>query len=164
MQNASGFALMGGNFNLGKPGLTAGTTTTYTIATAFTYTLGGKSFSKGSGSNAASPTTDAVTGAAFRAVAANQACVFVFCVDSGGTVKVVQGGIVDNREISASGGSVGAPIPNLPDTLCPFGYLLLQAGPTASNWTFGSSNTSGATGITYTWQDVMSLPTQPITA
>lgn len=164
MQNANGFGLMGGTFQLGKPGLVAGTTTTHTITTAFTYVINGKSYSKGAGSNTATPTVDVVTGAAFKGLVANQACLFVFCLNAAGTISVAQGAIVDNREIGAVGGSVGAPIPNLPDTLCPIATLLAQAGPTTvGTWLFGTNNLSGVTGLTYTFQDVFSLPVQPVT-
>jgi hypothetical protein len=39
--------------------------------------------------------------------------------------------------------------------------MVLKAGSTASNWTFGVSNQASATGITYLRQDVANLPTRP---
>lgn len=164
MQNASGHQVLGGNLNFGKPGLTAGTTTTYTIATAFVYTILGVNYSKAAASNAASPTTDLNTGAAFRALSANQACLFAFCVNAAGTVSVAQGPIVDNREMGTNG-TVGCACPPLPDTVACFGYLLAQADSTlVGTWTFGTNNLSSVTGMTYTFRDTFSAPTQPVTA
>lgn len=162
MHNANS-GLFGGNIQLGKPGLAAGTTTTYTIGAAFNYAIAGQAYNKGTASNAASPTTDAVTGAAFRALLPDQACVFVFCVNAAGTVSVAQGPIVTLSAVT--GGLSAVHFPSLPDGLTAFGYLYAQAGTTLSgSWTFGSSNLSGVTGMTYTFRDLVLLPAQPITA
>lgn len=143
----------------GKPGLAAGTTTSYTIGATFPYAINGKAYSKASASNQATPTTDIVTGAAFVPVPANAGSVFVFMVDSSGNVKVAQGQV---QALDASGAFVTAPqFPVVPDGYCAFGYLVVKAGSTASAWTLGSSNLSGATGLTYAFQDVMTLPARP---
>ena len=142
-----------------KATLAAGTTTTYSTTGVTLYCIGGKAYSKAAVTNGATPTTDATTAAAFVAVGANYGSVFVFGYDSSGTIKVSQGSVV---ALDASGAFILAPqFPAIPDTVCPFGYLVIKAGSTASNWTFGSSNLSGATGITYTFVDVMTLPARP---
>lgn len=142
-----------------KATLAAGATTTYSTTGTTLFCIGGKAYSKAAVSNGATPTTDANTAAAFVAVGANYGSVFVFGYDSGGNIKVMQGTVV---ALDASGAFILAPqFPVIPDTVCPFGYLVIKAGSTASNWTFGSSNLSGATGITYTFVDVMTLPARP---
>ena len=83
------------NFCTSKAGLAVGTTTTTTTANASLYCIAGKAYTAAGASNAATPTTDAVTGAAFTALALNKAGVFVICLDTSGALKIVQGGIVD---------------------------------------------------------------------
>lgn len=163
-------AVQGGNLTLGKAGLAAGTTTTYTITNTFTYSLKGQLFSKASATNAASPTTDYNTGVAFLPLSANQSCIFAFGVDSSGNVGVIQSlpfdlkrGIFPSTSDMAGGlGSVQ--FPGVPDALAVFGYLLAQASTAlVGTWTFGANNMSGVTGMTYTFRDVMDVPAQPIT-
>jgi hypothetical protein len=153
----------GGTFCTTKAGLTNGTTTTYTTANTVLFAIGGKAYSKTAVTNGATPTTDATTGSSFTGVAASKGSVFVFCFNSSGTIKVSQGEVTD---LDAGGNFKTAPeFPTIDtDTLCPFGYLIVKADSTASTWTFGSSNTSGATGLTYTWVDVMQLPVRPQTS
>jgi hypothetical protein len=136
---------------LGKPGFAAGTTTTYTITTAFNFSIKGKTYTKSAASNAAQPATDVVTGAAFLPVAANKECVFLYGVGSDGTVKVVQGSIVNN-------GTAGSSISTVPDDFCPFAYLKIEVAVGGTTFTLGSSNSSGVSGVTYTRQDLTSLP------
>jgi hypothetical protein len=143
-----------------KAGLTAGTTTTYTTANTVQYSIKGKAYSKTAVTNSATPTTDATTGAAYNGVTANNGCVFVFGFDSSGAIKVSQGGI---QALDTSGAFIISPqFPALPDTICPFGYLVFKGGSTLSGtWTFGSSNLSGVTGATYTFVDIQTLPDRP---
>jgi hypothetical protein len=156
-------AVYGGNITLGKAGLAAGTTTTYSIGTAFVYAIKGQLYSMATATNAATPVTDANTGLAFKALSANQACIFAFAVDASGNVVVAQGPIVSNLDLT--GGSGAAQFPAVNDTRQPFGYLLAQAGPTVSGtWTMGVNNLSGVTGMTYSFRDVLGMPAQPITS
>lgn len=145
---------------VGKAGLAAGTTTTLTIGTTTVYSINGKAYSKSSVSNTATPTTDATTGAAFVGVPANYGCAYVIGVDSSGAVKVSQGPL---QALDASGNFVNAPqFPLVPDTVCPLGYLITKCGSTASTWTFGSSNLAGPpTGVTFAFQDCLTLPGRP---
>jgi hypothetical protein len=155
-------AVYGGNITLGKAGLAAGTTTTYSIGTAFAYAIKGQLYSKGTATNAASPVTDVNTGVAFKPLSANQAAIFAFAVDASGNVVVAQGPIASNADIL--GGTGAAQFPALSDNVQPFGYALIQAGPTAvGTWTFGVNNLSAVTGLTYSFRDVLAAPAQPIT-
>lgn len=155
--------LAGGNFALGKAGLAAGTTTTYSVANQTDYAIGGVAFRKAVATNAASPTLDGNTGLAFKPLVLNQACVFVFALDAAGNVTVAQGPIVDNSAVL--GGSAACQFPGIADGKTAIGYLLAQAGPTAvGTWLFGTNNLSSVTGLTFTFRDVIALPPQPITS
>lgn len=141
-----------------KAALAAGTTTTYSTTGATLYCIKGKAYSVAAKTNAATPTTDINTAAAFVGVDANKGSVFVFGYNAAGAVKVAQGSVED---LDASGNFVIAPnFPALPEDFAPFGYLIIQAGSTASTWTLGTSNQASATGITYTRQDVMAMPSR----
>ena len=141
----------------GKAGLTAGTTTTYTIANTIAFAIKSKLYSKASGSNSATPTTDKNTGAAFVAIQPNNGAVFVWLLDASGNVSVAQG---QTQALDAGGAFVELPnFPPIPDTTTPFAYLTVLAGATASAWTLGSSNLAGPpTGITLNFQDIATLP------
>jgi hypothetical protein len=144
--------MFGGNTCTTKAGLGVGTTTTLTTANIQQTSIKGISYSKAATSNEATPTTDAVTGAAFLPVAANKACVFTLCRDSSGGLKAIQGQIVDNPTV---GGVVHGPWygPDL-TTLAPIGSVLVKCASTASTWTFGSSNFAGPpTGVTFSFED-----------
>ena len=143
-----------------KAGLAAGTTTTYSTTGATVYAIKGKAYSKAAATNAATPTTDHTTGTAFVPVAANQGSVFVFSYDASGSVRVSQGQV---RSLDDAGNFIHSPqFPAIPDTDCPFGYLIVKAGATAvGNWVFGTNNLSGVTGLTYSFVDVMTLPDRP---
>jgi len=148
------------NFCTTKAGLAVGTTTTMTTANTSLFSIKGKAYSAAGASNAATPTTDAVTGVAFLPIAVNKAGVFVICLDTAGALKVVQGQIVDYND--AGEFYKGAPqFPVVPDTLCPIGYELVKVISTGSTWTFGSSNQASQTGITKVLVDVMTLPDRP---
>jgi hypothetical protein len=78
-------------------------------------------------------------------------------------VSVAQGPIVSN--IDLLGGAAAAQFPLLADGKTAIGYLFAQAGGTlVGTWTLGTNNLSGVTGMTYTFRDVLALPTAPITA
>jgi len=160
--NLTGSAF-GGNMSLGKAGLAAGTTTTSTIANQVDFMINGASFRKASASNAASPTVDITTGAAFRPLVANQCCIFLYSLDAGGAIRVSQGPSSVLSDVT--GGLSAVSFPPIPDSVAPIGYLYAQAGTTlVGTWTFGASNLSGVTGMTYTFRDINEVPPQPITA
>lgn len=146
---------------LGKAGLAAGTTTTLTIANTTDFAIKGKAYQKAAVSNAASPTTDRQTGAAFTALAVSEACAFAICLDSGGTIRVYQGPIV---ALDANNNYLVAPqLPGIKDTDCLIGYLIAKNLSTGSAWTFGSSNWT-ATGLEDTFVDVITVPDRPQTS
>lgn len=143
-----------------KAGLVAGTTTTYSItANPLQYAIRGKFYSKATVTNGATPTTDAITGAAFVGIPVNAGSIFVFGYDASGNLKVTQGQVA---ALDVAGNFLYSPqIPMVQDTVCPFGYLVVKVGSTGALWTFGTSNLSGATGVTYAFQDLLTLPDRP---
>lgn len=146
---------------LSKVTLAAGTTTTISNTGTTTFAIKGKAYTKAALSNAATPTTDAATGAAFTGITANQGTVVVIGLDSGGNVKAMQGTVT---ALDSAGAFITAPqMPYVPDTVCPIGYIVLKGGSTlVGTWTFGSSNLSSVTGMTYTFVDVaLGLPERP---
>ena len=147
--------------NFGVPGLAAGTTTTYTITTAFNYAIRGKSYNKGTASNAATPTTDVNTLVAFTAQAIGTGCVYLWLVNSSGTVAVAQGTTVT---LDATGAFVNLPqFPAIPDGYCPFAYEVVRLAPSTATtpavatWTMGVNNQSSVTGVTYARADISTL-------
>jgi hypothetical protein len=144
-----------------KVGLAAGTTTTLTSANAAQFSIMGKSYLKAAASNEATPTTDALTGAAFLPIAAGRGGVFTICRDSGGNLKVVQGQVVD---LSPLGQFVHAPWfgPQSND-LAPVGYITVKAATGATTWTFGSSNLAGPpSNVTFAFVDCAGgMPARP---
>ena len=152
--------LNGTTFATGKAGLAAGTTTTSTIANQTDYCIDGKAFRKATASNAATPTADAVTGAAFPAISANQGTVVVYGLDASGAIKCAQGTI---EPLDVQGNFTKQPnFPTTISTVCPIGYLVLKGGATlVGTFTFGTNNLSGVSGMTYTFTDVMVLPSRP---
>lgn len=174
--------------NLGpKAGFAAGTTTTVSIVTAFNYMINSVMYSKGSASNITTPTTDWSTGLAFIPIpiplsapnlpsipngAAGYGGVYFFGVDSGQTLRCIQGGIAP---LDVSGAFIQAPLPptdagpigagTTSGDFCPFGALLVKLGSAAvATWTLGTNNMSAVTGATYTFKDIGSIPGRPFTS
>lgn len=143
----------------------AGTTSTLSTTGTTPYCIKGKAYSKGALTNQATPTTDSVTGAAFVAVQPGYGCIFVLGFDSSGNLKVSQGGAQ-----ALDGGTDGATalfkiapqFPPVPDTVCPFAYLVTKVGASGAAWTFGTSNLAGPpSNVLHTFVDVMTLPSRP---
>jgi len=158
---------------LTKATLTAGTTTTFTTTGTTTYSVRSKLCTKLAATNAATPTLDGATGLAFKplafpasALVGGQGSVFVFCyrnTEAGSAasgIVVVQGSV---EQLDVTGNFINSPqFPVIPDTVCPFGYLVVTLGPTAvANWQFGVNNLSGVTGVTYAFRDIAQLPDRP---
>lgn len=143
--------------------LAAGTTTTISNTGTISYSVKGKACTKSAMTNAATPTTDAKTGAAFPALTANKGTVVIIGLDASGNVKACQGSIED---LDATGAFIYAPqLPLVPKSICPIGYIVLKAGSTlVGTWTFGTNNLSSVTGMTYTFGDLNDLPNRPIVA
>lgn len=140
-------------------GLIAGTTSSYTTTVAVAGIINGEHATElAAQTNTATPTTDA-NGAAFTALAASEASVFVFGIIAAGTIAVMQG------EVVAMDADTNEPLynpefPGIPDTMLPFGFGVIKNGSTGSAWTFGASNWT-ATGVVDTFTDVGVLPARP---
>lgn len=145
---------------LSKVTLAAGTTTTISTTGTTTFAIRGKAYTKTAITNGATPTTDYATGAAFLPVAANQGSIYSVCLDSGGTVRVIQGTVVP---LDATGAFINAPqFGPLTEDVAMIGYIVIKAGATAvGNWVFGTNNLSSVTGITYAFVDVIGEPDRP---
>lgn len=148
---------------MSKVTLAAGTTTTLSNTGTTTYAIRGKAYTKAAMSNAATPTTDWATGAAFNPVPANYGSVFMVGFDASGNLKCVQGTVVP---LDSSGAFINAPnFGAMPLNFCPIGYLVIKASSayvaTTTGWLFGTHNNSSVTGITYTFVDVVGVPDRP---
>ena len=154
--------------NLANAGLVAGTTSTYTTTATTVCAINGKfATTLGAQTNTASPTTDATTGAAFVALAANQCTVLVWGTNAAGAIKLAQGSI-EATEVGVTttvGAFIKAPqFPSLPDDFCPIGYQLVRVSPTGAAFTAGTTSWA-ASGITCsTIKNVCTLPGRPQTA
>ncbi|PCJ39139.1 MAG: hypothetical protein COA71_14580 [SAR86 cluster bacterium] len=150
----------GGTMALAKAGLTAGTTTTYTTTAAIpTILAGAYSTELAAQTNAATPTTDHTTGNAFNALAKSEGCVFVYGIIAAGTIVVSQGAI-NSLDTDANTFIIDPPFPSIPDTMAPFGYVIVENGSTGSAWTYGADNWT-ATGVIDTYTDCAFLPDRP---
>ena len=149
-------ALAGGNGAIGKAGLIAGTTTTFSVG-AFNYLIEGRQYSKAAATNQAMPTLDGATNKAFVPVKPREACNFTFGIDRAGAVAVWQGERVN----------VGEPtdFPAIPFTHAVFGFLRVDVGAGSANtFVLGTSNTSGVAGVTYSFRDVSGQAARPAKA
>lgn len=153
--------------NNGNAGLAAGTTSTYTTTAATNAAILGKYGTQlAAQTNTASPTTDALTGAAFKPLSPNQATVLVWGVNFAGAIQLIQGGI-ENTQVGVTT-TVGAfnnlpQFPSLPDDFCPLAYTVVRTAPAAATWTPGTSAWA-ASGVTATFRNVSTLPDRPQTA
>jgi hypothetical protein len=152
----------GGTMSFTKTNAVAGTTSTVTTTVATDFIINGKFGTQlDILTNQATPTTDLGTEIAFPALAINEGCAIVLgTLTAGGTtLRAVQGEI---EALDADGGEfiVAASFPQVPDTMCPFAYIIIKNGSTGSAWTFGTTS-FGATGITDTFVDIAIMPDRP---
>lgn len=150
-----------------KSTIAAGTTTTMSTTGTTLYCIKGIAYSTAAKTSSASPTTDSVTALAYVPIQIGYAAAFVIGLDSTGAFKVSMGTQVP---LDPTGAFYNAPqLPPVPDTVCPIGYLLVQLAPATATtpavatWTFGTNNLSSVTGVTYTFDSVMTLPDRPRT-
>lgn len=133
-----------------------------TIASTGTchFAIKGKAYSHAALSGTATATTDANTGLAFVPVTANYGCVFVIGIDAAGNVKQAQGPL---QALDVNGKFIVSPqFPAIPDTLAPIAYAVAVGISTlVGNWTWGTSNMTGVTGMTVTFVDLITLPDRP---
>lgn len=134
-----------------KTGLIKGTTSTYTTTVTSAGLINGKYVTTlGAQTNTATPTTDAVTAAAFTPLTANQATVLVIGQTAAGVIQMAQGSIVPTVTgvTTTAGAFINAPqFPSLPDDFMMFGYALVRTSPTGSAFTAGTTAWA-ASGIT----------------
>lgn len=155
---------------LSKVTLAAGSTTTLGSTGTMVYAIKSKAYSHAAWSNQATPTTDWSTGKAFLPVPANYGSIFMVGLDSGGTMRCIQGTVVPLDAAGAFvlapqfGGTGPAGAGSTDNDFCPVGYLVIKAGSTASStpgWLFGTDNMSSVTGITYAFQDIVGWLDRP---
>ena len=151
-----------------SPVLVKGTNLSYTTSVTSAGLIGGKFVTALTAqTNAALPTTDALTGSAFRALSDNQATVIVVGQNAAGEIKMCQGSIVPTEVgvTTTAGAFILAPqFPALPEDFMCFGYLIARTAPSASAWTPGTDNWA-ATGVTCTqFVQIGTLPDRPMTA
>lgn len=151
-----------------KTGLIKGTTSTYTTTVTSAGMINGKYVTGlAAQTNTATPTTDAVTGAAFVALADNQATVLVIGQKADSTIQMAQGSIEATATgvTTTAGAFLNAPqFPTLPDDFMVFGYNIIRTAPSASAWTPGTSSWD-ATGVTATeFVQCGVLPSRPQTS
>ena len=150
-----------------KCGLAVGTTSTITAATATTYAIQGKTYTKTLGSNQTHPTADATTGAAFVAVQPGYGCALVYGFNANGDLVAVQG--QPQALTGSTDGSAAAckfiTAPNfgpIPDDFCPVGYVILKVGSATTNpFTPGTTAWNTPNVGTNTGISVPTLPPRP---
>ena len=155
-------SLYGKSFCTTNSLLTAtGAETVHDTTVLLNFCINGKAYTK-SGTNAdqATPTTDHNTGVAFNTLTASKACVMVWAYNASGTVKVMQGPVVDWDGVAFN---VPPSFPAIADDVCPFAYQILKASSSAGTITFGTSNWN-ATGFTNAIVNVLVLPDRPQTS
>lgn len=142
----------------------AGTTSTYTTTASTSSVIRGNwGTVLTAQTNTASPTTDANTGLAFRALAVNQATVLVWGTNAAGAIQLIQGTIVPTAPgvTTTAGAFINYPqFPVIPDDFCPHAYSVIRTAPSASAWTPGTGAWA-ATGVTTTFRNVSTLPDRP---
>ncbi|MBV8666738.1 MAG: hypothetical protein JO269_09660 [Burkholderiaceae bacterium] len=174
LQAANAVFSRAGGATANLTGVAATAAKTYTTQN-LTYCNQGKQYYVAGAAGATTPTTDAVTGKAFKALQISQGCCYVWTVNAAGTVGLAQGPLPPSLPSGAIGtnidsnGNFTAPpqFPSLPDSLTPFAYTVVTIGSTYAGTGFipGSSDNWNATGVTSTQQDVgLGLPQVPQTS
>lgn len=155
----------GNTFNLSNCGAVAGTTSTFTSTSTTTAVINGKfGTTLAAQTNAASPTVDGATNAAFNPVPPSNCCALVFGVTSGGVLQLCQGKVIPN--LGGSGTTAGAltidpQFPGLPNDFCPLAYTIVRTAPGAAAWTPGTSSWTASGVIATVFQNVAQLPNRP---
>jgi hypothetical protein len=147
----AGVTMMLGNAAL--TGISAGATTNSSSATP--YTIKGKAYTHAADSGVATPTTDAVTGAAIT-LTDLQARLVVWCLDANDAIKLVASPAV--KRLADGTYPEGAPMmPSVPGDLCPYAVILHAASGLSGTFTVGSSNWNTG-GMTHTVTSLATLP------
>ena len=147
----------GGTFCLSKAGLAIGSTASQ-VAIAAPNGAGVDYCIKGVLYHKADAATAAITAADAQAVLTT--CLYVVCLDSGGTVSSVKGREVLNADLAA--GTDVLDWPEVDEDVCPIGAVKVKCESTAT-FTAGTTEFSAAN-ITDTYYDLFTLPSAPLTA
>lgn len=154
--NLSGSMARGGTVCLGKAGCAEGTNAaTIKIVAAdgttyINYAINGILYVKADTDNIA------LTAAAAQAVSTS--CIYLFTLNSSGTVASVKGDAVLTADITSGKEPLQWPQPAA--NTCPFGAVRVD---TNGSTTFTAATTDlGAAGITDTYYDIMGMPSEPI--
>ena len=148
----------GGTFCLSKAGLAIGNTASQ-IAIAAPNGAGVDYCIKGVLYHKADAATAAITAAA--AQAPSTTCLYVVCLNSGGTVSSVKGREVLNTDLAA--GNDVLEWPDVDEDVCPIGAVKVALDATAGGFTAGTTNFSAAN-VTDTYYDLFTIPSAPLTA
>lgn len=146
-------------------GLVAGATSTYTTTASTNAVINGKPTTVLTAQTAQpTPTTDATTGLAFKALAPNQCCSLVFGINAAGAIQMSQGPIIGT--LTGVTTTVGALLnepqfPALPDDFCPLGYTIVRTAPSAAAWVPGTGSWTASGVSASTFQVVAQLPNRP---
>lgn len=155
----------GVTINLVSVAAVAGTTSTFTSTVTSNAVINGKfTTALTAQTNAATPTTDAATGAAFLPLSPNQCCAIVFGITAAGAVAMCQGKIIAcNVGVTTTVGSLinDPQFPGLPDNFCPIAYTIVRTAPSAAAWTPGTSSWTASGVSASTFQNVAQLPNRP---
>jgi hypothetical protein len=143
----------------------AGTTSTFTSTVTTAGVINGKFVTTlAAQTNAASPTTDAATGAAFVPLLPNQACALVFGQTAAGALQLVQGQVVATLAgVTTTPGAllVDPQFPMLPNNFLPLAYTIVRTAPSAAPWTPGTGSWTASGVSASTFQNVATLPARP---
>ena len=152
----------GGTMCFTKVVAAAGTTSTITTTNATDFIIDGKFGTQLDAlTNQATPTTDHLTGAAFAPLAINEGVAIVLgTIAAGGTNLVAVQGDIQSLESGTTEFLIAPHFSSIPDTMCPFAYIIVTNDSTGAAWTFGTTS-FGATGIVDTYVDVALLPDRP---
>lgn len=159
--------LSGAVLTMSKAGLTNGSTTTFSFtANPLYYIIDGRWYSKATQTNATTPTTDGNSGAAFTAIPAGTSTaayggVFVWGINSAGTIKVYQGGI-GKLSLAADGANCAfaSPVtyPSVPGDVAVFGVTVVKVGTSGAAFTMGSTSLASGSNIAVSHFDIGCLP------
>lgn len=153
---------LGGTMCFTKVVTIAGNTSTITTSNATDFIIDNKFGTQLDAlTNQATPTTDHLTGAAFPALAINQGVAVVLgTIAAGGTNLVAVQGDIQALETGTTEFLIAPHFGSIPDTMCPFAYVIITNDSTGSAWTFGTSSFT-ATGILDTYVDIAAMPDRP---
>lgn len=152
MENLSN-GIRGGTMCLSKAGLKVGSTATGLAIAApngagVDYAIDGILY------HLADAATVAVSAAAIQA--ADTTCLYLVTLNSSGTLATTKGTEVTTASLTAKTSILK--MPDVPASVCPIG--LLKVITVAVTFT-GGTTSHAASGVTTTYQDIMTLPPQP---